>query len=87
MNELDSETLRDGLFEAIEAQMRDRTPPETKRTFDRLISEGHSREEAMKLLACVLLLEMSRITNEDAEYDEEKYVQGLRALPDLAFDD
>ncbi len=87
MDQLGAEILRDGFFEAIETQMRDRTPPETKRTFDRLISEGHSRENAMKLIACVLLFEMSRIADEAAEYDEEMYVQGLRALPDLALDD
>lgn len=43
------------MSEIIENQMREDNPPEVKQTYDRLISEGHSREDTMKLLNFVLL--------------------------------
>ena len=52
MNDPDPEILRGAFFEVIETQIRDRTPPETKDTYDRLRAEGYSEEEAMKLIGC-----------------------------------
>ncbi len=82
-----SDVLRDGIFEAIENQMRDSTPPETNLTFERLISQGHSKEEVMKMIGCALTSELFGIMKEGREYDEERYVKALRALPNLPWDE
>ena len=78
----DKDIFRQALFEAIEDQMRDGTPPETKRTFDRLVGEGHSKDDAMGLIATVLTFEMANVAGGE-EYDEDTYVRELRALPEL----
>ena len=84
MTETDKDILRQGLFEAIEIQMRDGTPPETKRTFDRLVGEGYSKDDAMAQIANALTVESANILGRDSrEYDEDAYVRELRALPEL----
>ncbi len=83
MTEPDMDILREGLFEAIEIQMRDGTPPETKRTFDRLVGEGYSKDDAMGLIATALTVELANIRVKGREYDEDAYVRELRALPEL----
>ena len=50
--------LRRVLMEIVENQLRDRTPPETAETLARLVAEGHSRERAMELIACVVSSEV-----------------------------
>lgn len=90
MDKMDNETskvVRDGIFEAIEIQMRDSTPPETKLTYDRLISQGYPKEEVMKLIGCALSSELFTIMKEVREFDEESYVKDLRALPKLPWND
>ena len=90
MEELDGpgrDILRDSIFEIIENQMREGTPPETKATLVRLMKEGYDREAAMKLIGCVLSTEMFDVLREGRTYDEEKYVRALEALPKLPWDD
>ncbi len=62
--------------------MRDGTPPETKRTFDRLDGKGYSKDDAMGLIATVLTFQMEKVAG-GKEYDEDTYVRKLRALPEL----
>ena len=50
---------RDALFEAIETQMKEGDPAETKATFHRLLADGYSRKETMRFLASVLLVELN----------------------------
>jgi hypothetical protein len=38
------------LLEAIENQLRDNNPPEVSRTLSRLMNDGHSREDALRLI-------------------------------------
>ena len=83
----DSKFIRAALFEAIDNQIRDRTPPETKQTYDRLKSEGFDHLETMKLLGCALTSELFYIMKEERVFDEEKYIVSLHALPELPWDD
>ena len=50
MEDEKSEMAQEAIFEIIENQMRDNTPPITKKTYTRLKSIGHSHEDAMKLI-------------------------------------
>lgn len=85
--EPDSEAVRAAVFEIIENQIRDGTPPETKETYDRLIAARHSHEETMKLLGCVIGIEISDTLNQKQLFDEDRYVAALHALPELPCDD
>ena len=46
--------LKSAILEVVDNQLRANDPPETRQTFDRLISEGYSEEEAKKLIGCVV---------------------------------
>ncbi len=79
--------LRRALLEIVDNQLRDGTPPETRSTLDRLISEGYSRDQARELIACVVSAEIFDVLKSGQPYDEARYLAGLRALPRLHSED
>lgn len=42
--------LQKAILDVVENQIRENNPPATKKTFDRLLKNGHSKDEAMKLI-------------------------------------
>ena len=86
MTEPNPEIARAAIFEIIENQIREGTPPETKDTYDRLISDGHSHEETMKLIGCVVSSEIFDVLKQEQPYNQERYVAALRVLPQLPLD-
>lgn len=74
------------LLEVVENQLRDNTPPETKQTLDRLIKEGHSEEEAKRLIATVVATEIFGVLKNKRPYDQARYIAALNRLPKV-FDD
>ena len=85
--EPESDIARKAIFEAIENQMRDNNPPVTKETYNRLIADGHTKSEAMKLIGFSLANEISEIMNGNQPFNEERYSQNLRNLPDLPWEE
>ncbi len=83
MSDHNSTAVREAVFEVLENQMRDGTPPETRQTFDRLIAEGHSRDETMDLLASVLLFEMDQMVRAGEVFNQTRFAAALNGLPDL----
>lgn len=83
----ESDIVQEAIFEAIENQMRDNNPPITRETFNRLVADGYSRNEAMKLIGYALANEISEIMNSNQSFSEERYSQNLRNLPDLPWDE
>ena len=86
MSEGDPEVLREAIFEIIENQIEAGTPPETEQTLKRLMAEGHSEEEAMKLIGCVVASLIFGVLKEGKAYDEAAYIKGLLALPKLPWE-
>ena len=83
MTEPDPQFARAAIFEIIENQMRDGNPLETKQTYDRLIADGHSHEETMKMIGCVVSSEIFDVVKRNQTFNQERYVAGLKALPEL----
>jgi hypothetical protein len=83
----ESDTVREAIFEAIENQVRDNNPPITRETLDRLIAEGFSKHEAMKMIGFALANEISEIMNNKQLFNEERYSQNLGNLPDLPWEE
>lgn len=79
--------VRKALFEVIENQMKENNPPETKKTYQRLLDQGFSREETLRMMAAVILTEMNDMLKENRTFDEAGYVEALQALPELPGDD
>ena len=75
------------MFEVIENQLRNNDPPETRKTLERLVCRGHSRQEAMRLIACVLATELFNVMKSESPYDHARYVANLKRLPELPFEE
>jgi hypothetical protein len=73
-------------MEIVENQLRDRDPPETKETFDRLRSEGHGEDEARRLIGCVVVSEIFDIMRNNEPFDAKRYAHALSRLPELPDD-
>jgi peroxiredoxin family protein len=81
--EEDSEFAQAAIFEVIENQIRDDNPREVKQTFQRLLFEGHSKEEAMKLIGCAMCVEIFEIVKSQKPFNESRYVKNLSKLPEI----
>jgi hypothetical protein len=62
-------------------------PAETQETFHRLRAAGYSRIETMRMLACVLLVELNDMVRDRRLYEETSYVKKLMALPEMPWED
>lgn len=74
------------ILRVIKNQIRQNEPPETRETFDRLLGEGYAKDEAYRLLGCVLTAEIYDMTKQQRVFDESLYVKRLRDLPKLPWD-
>ena len=54
------------------------TPP--KATFDRLLKNGHSKDDAMKLIGSAVAIEIYEVLKNKKPFDEKRYVKALRKL-------
>ncbi len=77
----------EGIIEAVENQIRDNDPPETRITLDRLMSLGESRNNAMRYIGAVMAQEMFEILRSKKPYNEDRYIANLKNLPELPFDE
>ena len=73
----------EAIVEAVENQIEQNNPPETKQTLERLMDLGESRENAMRYIACSLSVEIFDAMKKQSPYDEERYIRNLKALPKL----
>ena len=83
----ESNMAQEAIFEVIENQLRDNNPPITKETYTRLVSEGHSHDETMKLIGCAMTTEIFEILKNKQPFNEERYSQNLINLPDLPWEE
>src|SRR5205085_5091875 len=78
--------LQAAIYEVVDNQLRDGTPPETRQTLDRLIAEGHARQEARRLIACAVVSEIFNVLQRHEPYDEARYIAALRRLPTMPWE-
>ncbi len=74
---------REALLEAVENQLRENDPPETRATLARLLQEGYAELEAKRLIATVLISEMNDMLKTNRPYNNARYVEALRRLPQV----
>lgn len=86
MNEEENPYLKAALLEVVENQMRDNDPPETRETFDRLISQGISKQDAKIYICQALCVEIWDMMQNRKEFDRERFVRNLKNLPDQPTD-
>jgi hypothetical protein len=78
--------LRAMILEVVENQLRDGNPPETGATLTRLMGEGHSREQAVELIAAVVVTEIYEVLKQGLPYDPVQFVAALKALPRMPWE-
>ena len=78
--------LKSAILEVVENQIQANDPPETKQTFNRLLSEGHSEEEARELIGCVVSSEIFDVLKNQEPFNPKRYVKALNKLPKLPWD-
>jgi hypothetical protein len=86
MKDQASPQLTAAIMEAVNNQLRDLNPPETKETYDRLVTSGISDKEARRLIAIALSTEMFEMLKNKKDYSQQRYIASLRKLPKLPWD-
>ena len=76
--------LTKAILAVVDQQLRDNTPPETQRTFDRLVAQGYAPEDARRLIGNVVAQEIFAVMQREEAYNEQRYVAALQGLPDRA---
>lgn len=69
-------------LEVVENQIKNNDPPETRETFNRLVSQGISREDAKIYIGQAVCVEIWDILKNKKEFDEERFVRNLKRLPE-----
>ena len=83
MSEDLNQHLRAALLEAVENQLTNSNPPETRQTYERLQRGGKSEHDAKMLIASVVVVEILEVVNRREPYNNERFVQALNRLPEL----
>ncbi len=76
--------LTEAILAVVDQQMRDNTPPETRRTFDQLVAVGYAPEDARRLIGNVVAQEIFAVMQREEAYNEQRYIQALQGLPESA---
>jgi hypothetical protein len=76
--------LREAILAMVDQQMRDTTPPETQRTFERSVAIGYAPEDARRLIGNVVAQEIFAVMQRGEAYNEQRYIKALHGLPDSA---
>ena len=79
----EDQLVEDELIEAIENQLSAQQPAVTQAVLNKLTLVGHTREEAVQMMAQVLAWQVSEMLKTDCPFDMAVYERALRALPQM----
>ncbi|HUI67067.1 MAG TPA: DUF1841 family protein [Nitrospirota bacterium] len=75
--------LHAAILEVVENQLANNTPPETRQTYERLMREGRSEDDAKSLIGSVVAVEVFEVLKRQEPFNHERFVQALNRLPEL----
>ena len=78
--------LKQTILEAVNNQLENLDPPETKQTYDRLVASGISDQEARQLIGCVVSSEIFDVLKQQQTFDHARFVKALNKLPKLPWE-
>ncbi len=73
--------LNAAIIQVVETQIDTNEPPETKQTYERLISEGFTEKISKELLGTVVIAEVFGVMKDGKPFDIDRYVTALNKLP------
>ena len=79
--------LNAAIMKVVDNRLRSNDPPQTGQTLQRLVADGHSEEEAKRLIACVVSAEIFDVLKQQQPFDLDRFVKGLDNLPALPWDE
>jgi hypothetical protein len=82
-----SPKLRQTVLEVVENQIRDNEPPETRQTVERLMAEGYGADEARRLVATAVVVEIFHTMRDKEPFNRERFVSNLAHLPNALCDE
>lgn len=80
MHESENPQLGDEIRTVVERQLQASELDEVNQAVERLMEQGHSREEAIDTIGAVLLEEMQEMMTATEPFDRERYAERLREL-------
>jgi hypothetical protein len=83
MSEKFNPHLHAAVLEVVENQLAGNNPPETKKTYERLIQEGHSDEDAKMLIGSVIAARLFYIMKRNEPFDNARFVEALNRLSEI----
>jgi hypothetical protein len=75
--------VRAALYDVLDNQLRDNDPAETRETLERLLGQGIERDEARRLITCVIAGEIVTLLKSNATFDLKRFVSRLSMLPEM----
>jgi hypothetical protein len=84
--EMHNPRLRATILRVVEDQLRSNDPPETGQAFARLVQEGHSKDDAKRLIACVVANEIFQVMKRKEPFNRQRFTQGLAQLPEMPWE-
>ena len=78
--------LKQTILEGVNNQLKSLDPPETKQTYDRLVADGISDQEARRLIGCVVSSEIFDVLKQQQPFDHDRFVKALNKLPKLPWE-
>lgn len=78
--------LKQTILEVVNNQLEALDPPETKQTYDRLVADGISDQEARRLIGCVVSSEIFDVLKQQQPFDHIRFVKALNRLPKLPWE-
>lgn len=76
-----------GISEMVDKQIQNNNPPEVRQTMDRLTKEGHTLEEARRLISAVDVVEIFHMHCEHKTFDPKRFAWNLARLPKMPWDE
>jgi hypothetical protein len=73
--------LRASFLQIVDNQLRANDPPETRETFNRLVAQGISEEDAKAYIAQAVCVETYDILKHKRPFNLQRYVKNLQLLP------
>ena len=77
---LSNPRLKAVILEAVEDQIRNNNPPETRQTLERLLAVGYSRQQAIEMIGTALVGEIWAIMHDHKPYDHARFTALLDQL-------
>ena len=85
MSSKDLNFAGEAVLEAINNQIENDNPPETKQTYDRLMKLLKNHDEVMKYIGVVMMAEILDIMKSKKPFNERRYIERLNKLPDISW--